>query len=445
MSAGPTQYNKKKNWADPESYKQKGKPFKQVDFKPVSRLNDPEKIIRQRMAMDRAALKQSAPLVYNRKIVAVEPTGNQAPGIPLDEVRDMYEDSVESSALSDASYNAGYVRGNILEYISEAEKLQQEGKEYDRIDRTIRSEEEVEALRGEYRVLKGQSLNLPWWKPNMFPPDGTAVFFGRRRSGKSWLARELIYYYRHVYRIVIVITNTQQNDFWSDHVPFRFIHQYDQFVIRKIIEHQRAVIAHNKLNANNPSAIINPFIAVVLDDVVSDDLHHDPMLKQLFYEGRHNKIAIFITTQHPKALPPGVRANADLAVIFPQWAIGDQDAIREQYCNFFEDKEDFHMMLQEYTEDRHCVVFFLGDPTIRQLQALYVYKSSEPPAFITCSKEAWKNDDEHKRKYLEAQARILYAKGAAGNPSDSDALPGMHWLVDDSETDNLIATATFSG
>ncbi len=438
----------KVNWADPEAWDSKGKPFEQPDFKPVSRRNSQSKIIQQRNALDARALKDSKGLFGNSNpnIIARHASGNKAPPLPLDTTRDIYEDSVLSSALSDAAYNAGYARGNIVKYIEESEARAKAGKDWDRIDRQIRSEEELMLLRNEFMVLRGQRLNLPWWDPMMFPIDGTAVFFGRRRSGKSWMVRHLIYQYRHFYRAVICLTNTKQNAWWAKHIPSRFIHQYSQFVIAKIIEHQRAVIAWNQLYADQPEKLINPYIAIILDDVVSHNMHHDEQLNQLFYEGRHNCMAIFITTQHPKALPPGVRANADVAVIYPQWSTHDQDAIREQYCNFFEHKEDFYFALQEYTQDRECIIIYLGDPTIKAIDSLYCYKADDPGPFITGSIEFWEDDDKYRRQYLELQAKMLTAHSDGNDYTGADSGPiGSHWLFDDSEEVAMIDFLTFNG
>jgi len=39
------------------------------------------------------------------------------------------------------------------------------------------------------------------------------------------------------------------------------------------MEEQKSVLASNILNAENPELIQNPYIAVILDDVVAHDMH----------------------------------------------------------------------------------------------------------------------------------------------------------------------------
>lgn len=433
-----------KNWADLQNWNKDGKPIEVPDFKPLSRKNNPDEIQKQKLKLEEEALALQDALVRDPSTVARRATGNQGPPLPMQTVYEVQDDEVESSALPEALFNVNYVRGGMLRTIAEAEEFQKEGASADRVDRRVRSDEELLELRSKFTVLKGQTLILPEWNPLMFPPDGTAVFFGRRRAGKSWMVRHLLSIYRYLYRGVIVLTNTEQNDFWDKHVPSRFIHRYDPFVIQKIIERQRAVMAWNWLNADSPDQIINPYIAIVLDDVVSNNMHHDPQLNQLFFEGRHAGMAIFITTQHPKALPPGVRSNADLAVVYPMWAEHDLDSIREQYCTFFEDKKDFNYLVRETTANRQCLVIFLGDPTVNPIQSVYRFTADDPGPFLLGAKEFWEGDAEAKKKKMMAMANILNNKTLSGASDVSGAAPrDMHWLVDDSETNALIRAATF--
>ena len=382
-------------------------------------------------------------MTENPDKIARSVSGNSAPPVPLQTVHEWMQAFAQSSAYPGTVYDALYRSGIILRAKQEAEDLANEGRTLPRLA-TLLSEEELEAVKAQFIVPRGSHVELPEWDPGMFPMDGTMVLFGKRRSGKSWLVREVLSRYRLHYRQVIVLTNTQQNDFWPAHVPFRFIHKYDPFVVSKILDHQKAILAWNELNADNPGAIVNPFMAIVLDDVVSKDMHHDPLLNELFYEGRHSDISIFITTQHPKALPPGVRANADAAIIFPMRSSHDEEAIRDQYCNFFEDKMDFRRTLIEYTHDHACLVVFLADTSALPIEQLYTYRSKDPGPFVCCAAEYWKGDADHKKAFYEAwAAKLNMTVGNNGPEQKGSPASGFQFLVNDSETDSLIQELTF--
>ena len=49
--------------------------------------------------------------------------------------------------------------------------------------------------------------------------DFTVVLIGRRRSGKSWMARWIMYHLRNRFPCGAVITGTKHNSFWSTMIP----------------------------------------------------------------------------------------------------------------------------------------------------------------------------------------------------------------------------------
>lgn len=419
---------KKGNLAGFEAWERKGKPFIPPEILPVSSYQNPVKVSSQNQQIDRLADRYSLEKEPDAEPgVARQPFGNQAPPVEQEYYDQVLSDNVESSALPQELFNSFYVRGGVDERKEVSEQLVTKGAELPRIDGRIRSEEEIAAFRAQFMLLKGQRLELPQWDPMMFPADGTCVLFGSRRTGKSWMIRYLLWQYRYMYRAVIVMTNTKQNKFWGQYVPFRFIHTpYDPFVIGQILATQKALIAQNELNSNNPEMIVNPYIALVLDDVVARNMHHDEQLNQLFYEGRHSCMAIFIATQYPKALPPGVRGNADLAVVFPQESLQEQDIIREQYFNFFESKDDWAITLMEYTRDHNCIVLNLTDKTVPQIQRIYTHKAEDPGPFVLGCREFWEGNEKARREYYERLASLL--KGPAAAQSSVGAPPGFEWM-----------------
>lgn len=423
-----------KNWEVP------GRPIRTRTWKPRSRRDDEKQVEAQQEEIEEYGYEVGES-VYDEESTARKATGNTAPPILMDDKEEWAEDVKDSSVLPVEVYNAFYRTGGVLQTIKQAETLQEKYREIDRVGEVM-TEEEIAAIRAQYRVPKGGMLNLPEWDPYLFPPDGTMVLFGRRRSGKSWFVRWIFHMYAHIYRLVIVLTNTKQNEFWSEHVPFRYIHKYDPFVVQRIIEEQESIIAQNKLNADHPELIQNPYIAVILDDVVSNDMHHDPLLNQLFYEGRHSNMAIFITTQHPKALPPGVRSNADAAIIYPQISENDEEAIRKAYCNFFDDKTDFSLALSQYTREHKCLVIFLGDNQAMPLQRLYWYKADDPGTFFCGAREYWEGDEEVRRAYYEDKAGFNKQASDVGSAS-GPAPAGWQWLATNTDASRMIQALTF--
>lgn len=53
--------------------------------------------------------------------------------------------------------------------------------------------------------------------------DFTYAFFGKRREGKSFCMRYLLYHMRHLFPRVYVFTNTKINGFWQKSVPSKYV------------------------------------------------------------------------------------------------------------------------------------------------------------------------------------------------------------------------------
>jgi hypothetical protein len=118
--------------------------------------------------------------------------------------------------------------------------------------------------------------------------DFTCVLIGRRRSGKSFMARWLMYHLRHRFPCGIVITGTKLNDFWSALIPKEFIHDVEniEVVLDNVYKRQEFLISHPELG-------IDHRFFIILDDVLKDKfkLRFSKALSRAFTDGRHYKVS----------------------------------------------------------------------------------------------------------------------------------------------------------
>ena len=74
--------------------------------------------------------------------------------------------------------------------------------------------------------------DLPWWEPLADPDkecglkiDATVVCCGKRRTGKSWALRNIMWLMKDKIPAGIVISQTDElNKYWRDYVPSKFIY-----------------------------------------------------------------------------------------------------------------------------------------------------------------------------------------------------------------------------
>lgn len=216
-----------------------------------------------------------------------------------------------------------------------------------------------ERKRIDVKKFKGVVENIPDYLPSklQYPildierdilDDFTITVMGRRRSGKTFFVRWLLYHLRFRIPCFIVITGTKLNNYWAQYIPDEFIFDISEMnkVICYVFERQKFLLAHPELG-------IDPRIGLILDDVMKDKykVRASAELSSCFTDGRHYKIMLIITAQDPRGIPPDLRENTDLAVIFRMLQRGRKEAVAEDFLDYIEDKEDRFEFIWEQTRN----------------------------------------------------------------------------------------------
>lgn len=168
--------------------------------------------------------------------------------------------------------------------------------------------------------------------------DFTVLFIGRRRSGKSFGARYLMYHLRHRFPFGVVITGTRLNNYWSKYVPQEYIHDIQS--MNKILDF---VFARQTLLTAYPELGIDRRMFLILDDVMEDKffIRYNAQLSKVFTNGRHFGIFLVIISQDVKGIPPDLRENTDCAIIFRIFEGERQKIADREWLSYFDQTEDF--------------------------------------------------------------------------------------------------------
>ena len=158
------------------------------------------------------------------------------------------------------------------------------------------------------------------WDPlTMEPPDGTRVLYGKRRTGKSWLCRWLLWVRRKSFPKGIVFSNTERLNHWyTKFMPPNTVLPYKSTTLQALHNVQakaRMAANYEELAKDNPD--FNRCF-VVMDDVVADphEFDSDRPLNTMYTQGRHYDEDGYFCTQHLKAVPARCRGNSDVIYSF---------------------------------------------------------------------------------------------------------------------------------
>jgi hypothetical protein len=233
---------------------------------------------------------------------------------------------------------------------------------------------------------------LTEFNPDDIKTDATIVAIGKRRTGKTWIFRNIMYLMRDKFQAGIVISQTDElNHFWSQYVPEKYIYKkYDTSILEAVFRRQKRILNDNSLTDEEKEKQA-PFF-ILLDDVISDSsIRYDDAMTELFVAGRHYKLFILITTQYAKAITPTLRANTDYCFIMKCVQFRQVEALWEDFASFVT-KQAFAQIIDANTEDNEVLVMSTcPEIKVEPLAMMHWWKAVDPGVFRMGSEEYWRN------------------------------------------------------
>ncbi len=223
--------------------------------------------------------------------------------------------------------------------------------------------------------------------------DSTVVAVGKRRTGKSWIFRNLLYLMKDKFPAGICISQTDElNKFWRQYMPKQYIfNEYKPEILDAVFLRQKKILNDPQLTQQQKD-VQAPFF-VILDDVISDPAfqRNEPQIKSLFVNGRHYKLFVLITTQYAKAITPTLRGNTDFLFILKTVQQRQREALWEDFADFLT-KDAFSQMIDAYTEDNESLVVNTCPETkVTAKDMMSWFKAIDPGPFKMGSKAYWES------------------------------------------------------
>ena len=237
-----------------------------------------------------------------------------------------------------------------------------------------------------------QLPDLQEFDPSQMKIDATIVAVGKRRTGKTWVFRNIMYLFKDKFQAGLIISQTDElNKFWRDYVPKKYIfNKYDPEILHAVFRRQKKILNDvNKTDAEKDAEA--PFF-ILLDDVISDQrLKYDEALMELFVAGRHYRLFVLITTQYAKAITPTLRGNTDYCFMMKCLQQRQLEAPWEDFGSFLT-KDAFAQIINAYTEDNEVLtVNTCPDTEVDPLSMLGWWKAIDPGPFKMGSEEFWRS------------------------------------------------------
>jgi hypothetical protein len=237
-------------------------------------------------------------------------------------------------------------------------------------------------------------ISLKRFKIKSILPDATILILGRRRSGKSFLVRDIFYHRQEIQSGVIFSGTEEASPFFSDFIPDSFIHSdYDPELIDNILVRQKKKIRENKANGLSETGKDNSNnLFIVLDDMLHDaqSWKREKTIKSIFFNGRHYNIFFILTMQYPLGITPELRSNIDYIFIFNEPSIKNRKKIYDDYCSAIPSFSYFENILDACTQNHECLVVKSSGNSGNLKEQIFWYKASEHKDFKVGHPKFWK-------------------------------------------------------
>lgn len=233
---------------------------------------------------------------------------------------------------------------------------------------------------GRIKYVPPLTLGIQEWDPDEIPIDSFVICYGKRRTGKSFFTRDFFHRVRGRFWHVNVYTGTKHNGFYQEFMDDRFVIKgFQPQGLRNLLDIQEKLKEAQFKGDLDPKIPVNAL--VWLDDVISDnDVRHSEEFNETASAGRHYDLMVGVNTQHVTGIPPVIRVNADIVVIFTQLNWTYKKQLAEEYLGMLNPRTAMEL-IDYYTRDHGCLVIELWKNDATPTVLIHYYKAGEPERF----------------------------------------------------------------
>lgn len=256
-------------------------------------------------------------------------------------------------------------------------------------------------------------LNMRFFDIRSIKSTNTVVLLGKRNTGKSTVAKDILYYHRDVPVGMVICPTEGMNPTYSQFIPSILIHEeYHPRIVDQLMERQRKLkqlIMEQEMKYGYSEE--DPRTFLVMDDcgADADSWARSRPIKNLFMNGRHAHVMALICMQYPMGIPPDLRANIDFVFILRENVTKNRRRIWENYAGIFKTFDLFCLVMDQCTEDYEMLVICNNVQSNNLNDCVFWYKARQHPPFRMCMDQLWIEDAKIKQKkqqqYEAARAR----------------------------------------
>ncbi len=248
-------------------------------------------------------------------------------------------------------------------------------------------------------------LKLKKFDPSKMRDSAVVVFIAPKFSGKSTTLADLLYHKRHLPAGFCCSATEDSNEFFSTMIPPTYCYKtFDTERLAKIYNHQAKKIVRYKRPRTAEEKKIRPDIqlsdrelfehdphlfAIIEDCLFNKKPFRENIVRELFFNGRHRKMFVMITVQQVMDIPSEIRGNIDYIFVLAEPNPITRRKIFDHVCGCCKHFHIFNQIMDQCTQDYHCIVIDNGRKSNVISDKVFWYKSEIHPPFRAGCARFW--------------------------------------------------------
>jgi hypothetical protein len=227
------------------------------------------------------------------------------------------------------------------------------------------------------------NIELRRFDPRTIKDATICLFIGKRGTGKTTLMEDILYYKRHIPTGVVMSATEESNATWGKHVPGLFVHNdYKPDLLKSVIKKQR-----RKLHEDGDADAT----FVVAEDCMyqAKTFSSDKGVKGLFFNGRHWRIFVMISSQYCLDLPPALRANVDYVFCCRENILHNRERLYKNFFGILPNFDCFSDLMNACTQEYEVLVLDQTSTSNNISDCIFFYKAKHNREFKVGSKDYW--------------------------------------------------------
>lgn len=237
-------------------------------------------------------------------------------------------------------------------------------------------------------------LKLKRFDMSSVPDNKRVVFIGKTGTGKSILVKDFLYHKQNTPVCVAISGTERASPFYRKMIPKNYIHyEYDISIIQKFMERQELISEmKDKEREQKGFTNIDNRSILILDDCLYDDSWAKTKeVREILMNGRHHGISFLVTMQYPLGIPPALRTQVDYVFILRENIIQNRKRIYDAYAGMFPTFDIFCQVMDQCTENHHCLVLFNGADSNKLEDQVFWYKANMHSDFQIGHPDFWRH------------------------------------------------------